>query len=175
MTEDGFTVAQQRALALVPKFSASLSIPCSAAIIWEVFSDHRRGHGTTSVQRVLVGMSTVDILASSAWFLSTWAVPRSSGWEFASGNRASCNFQGFLLQIAIGAPLYNSSLALFYTLIIKLRWTDIQLIRIERWIHAFILTFTIGTSILLLFLQQYNHVGAVRLCIYIILHHQNLL
>lgn len=161
MAKAAFTVAQQKALALVPKFTAPLSMICSAGIIWQVVSDQRRGKGTNSVQRVLVGMSAVDILASSAWFMSTWAVPRESGWPFAAGNQASCNVQGFLLQIAIGAPLYNSSLALFYTLIIKLRWTDKQLMRIERWVHVFILTFTVGTSILLLFLEQYNQVGAV--------------
>jgi hypothetical protein len=174
MARNEFTIAQQRALALVPKFTAFISIPCSMAIVWEVLSDHRRGRGTNSIQRILVGMSVVDILASFAWFLSTWAVPRESGWAFAAGNRASCNFQGFLLQIAIGAPLYNSSLALFYTLIIKLRWTDKQLIRIERLVHAFILTFTIGTSILLLLLDQYNHVGAVSntvLCCSIVFLH----
>ena len=101
------------------------------AIIYEVVSDHRKGRGTNSIQRVLVGMSLVDILASSAWFLSTWATPKENGWPYAAGNRVSCNYQGFLLQIAIGAPLYNSSLALFYTLIIKLRWSDKQIWRIE--------------------------------------------
>ncbi|KAG7355032.1 hypothetical protein IV203_004388 [Nitzschia inconspicua] len=161
MSSGAFTVSQQRALALVPKFTSSFSIPCSIAIIWEVLSDHRRGRGTTSIQRVLVGMSVVDICASSAWFLSTWAVPKESGWAFAAGNKATCDFQGFLLQMAIGAPLYNSSLALFYTLIIKLRWSDKELIRIERWIHGFILSFTIGTSFLMLFLKQYNQIGAV--------------
>ena len=155
-------MAQKRALAIVPKVTSSLSIPCSVAIIYEVVSDHRKGRGTNSIQRVLVGMSIVDILASSAWFLSTWATPKENGWPYAVGNQASCNYQGFLLQIAIGAPLYNSSLALFYTLIIKLRWSDKQIWRIEKWVHSFILTFTVGTSFLLLFLEQYNQVGAVR-------------
>jgi hypothetical protein len=162
--DTAFTETQQRALAIVPKFTASLSIPCSMAIIYEVISDRRKGRGTNSVQRVLVGMSVVDILASSAWFLSTWAVPTDSGWPYAAGNRASCNYQGFLLQIAIGAPLYNSSLALFYILIIKLRWSDEQIWRMERWVHSFILTFTVGTSFLLLSLGQYNQIGAVRVC-----------
>jgi hypothetical protein len=156
---------QQLALAVIPKITASLSIPCSFGIIYEVIisdSMHQKKK-TTSVQRILVGMSVVDICASFAWFLSTWAVPTSSGWALSSGNIGTCNFQGFLLQIAIGAPLYNSSLALFYTLIIKLRWSNKQLVKIEYFVHAFILSFTIGTAILLLFLEQYNHVGAVSI------------
>ena len=154
-----YTLRRERALAITPKFGSSLSIPCSMFIIYEVYCDHRT-KGSNSVQRALVGMSCVDILASSAWFMSTWAVPKGS-FALSAGNRATCDFQGFLLQLAVGAPLYNSSLALFYLLIIKKRWTDAMLVRMERWVHAFILSFTIGTSFLLLFLEQYNHIGAV--------------
>jgi hypothetical protein len=106
-------------------------------------------------------MSIVDICASFAWFLSTWAVPADSGFAYASGNVTSCNFQGFLLQLAIGAPLYNSSLALFYLMVIKYNWTNEMLVCIEKVVHAFVLIFAVGTSIALLPLKQYNHVGAV--------------
>jgi hypothetical protein len=156
----GLTLPQERALAIMPKVTSPISIISSLFIIHEVYCDHRTPRGTTAVQRALVGMSIVDVLASSAWFLSTWAVPEGS-FAFAAGNRASCNFQGFFLQLAVGAPLYNSSLALFYILMIKLRWTDTQLARIERWVHGFIMCFSIGTSILLLQLEQYNHIAAV--------------
>jgi len=158
----GYTLAQEQALALVPKFTSSLSIPCSCFLLYEVYMDHKILGRTSSVQRVLAAMAMVDILASSAWFMSTWAIPADSGFAFAKGNKASCNFQGFLLQLAIGAPLYNSSLALFYILMIKHRWSEDQLKRMEKWVHGFILSFTIGSSILLLCLDQYNHVGAVR-------------
>jgi hypothetical protein len=156
----GYTVAQERALAIMPKVTSPISIVCSLFIVHEVYCDFKTPRGTTAVQRALVGMSIIDLLASFAWFLSTWAVPEGS-FAFAAGNITSCNFQGFLLQLAIGAPLYNSSLALFYILMIKLRWTDTQLKRLERWVHGFIISFSIGTSILLLYLEQYNHIAAV--------------
>lgn len=156
----GLTLTKERALAICPKISAAISIPCSCYIIYEVIHDHRT-RGTSPVQRALAAMSCIDIMASSAWFLSTWAVPSDSGFAYASGNRTSCNFQGFLLQLAIGAPLYNSSLALFYLLMIKMRWSNLQLAKIERWVHIFIMSFTWGTSILLLKLEQYNHIAAV--------------
>jgi hypothetical protein len=155
----GFTLAQERALAICPKISAAISIPCSISIIWEVIY-LMRTRGATPVQRSLMAMSCVDVLASSGWFLSTWAVPKGS-FAYAAGNRASCDFQGFLLQLAIGAPLYNSSLAIFYLLMIKRRWTDDKLKLIERSVHVIILSFSFGSSILLLLLEQYNHVGAV--------------
>jgi len=156
------SLAKERALAICPKISASISMPCSFFIVCEVIHDHRTRGSTTSIQRTLLAMSCVDILASSAWFMSTWATPEENGWAYAAGNQRTCDYQGFLLQLAIGAPLYNSSLALLYLLMIKMRWTDEQLRRVEVWIHASILSFTIGTSIFLLQIEQYNHIGAVR-------------
>ena len=133
----GLTFPQEAALAIFPKVSATVSIPCSIFIIYEVIYDFRT-RGTTPVQRALMAMSCVDILASSAWFLSTWAVPEGS-FAFSAGNQASCVFQGFLLQMAIGAPLYNSSLALFYTLMIKKRWTEIMRLKTYKGIETHLL------------------------------------
>ena len=55
------------------------------------------------MKRALVGMSCGDILSSVGWFLSTWAAPVDSGAPYVAGNEKTCAFQGFLLQIAIGA------------------------------------------------------------------------
>jgi hypothetical protein len=66
-----------------------------------------------------------------------------------------------MLQLAIGAPLYNCSLALYYLLVIKYNWSNEMLHRIERWVHVAILSFSIGSSIALLPLEQYNPIGTV--------------
>ena len=153
------TSTQELLLAIIPKIGASISIPCSLFIISESIGDHRRGRGT-AIQRALVGMSCVDVSASFAWWLSNWATPRDTG-GLARGNFASCQFQGFLLQLAVGAPLYNCSLSLYYMLVIRYNWTNEQLAKIERFVHAFILTFTIGTSIAGLPLTMYNRIDTV--------------
>lgn len=150
---------QELALAITPRVGAVLSIPSSMFIISEAISDHQKGKGT-AIQRALVGMSVVDVLASFAWGLSTWAVPEGTT-PLARGNVVSCNFQGFLLQFAIGAPLYNCSLSLYYVLVIRYNWTNERLAKIERFVHAFIITFTLGTSIAGLPLTMYNNFGTV--------------
>lgn len=154
----GYSLLQEQVLAISPKVSSTISIPCSCFVVYEIWRERGR---VTAVQRTLVAMSAVDVLASVAWFFSTWAVPAESGFAYASGNEATCNAQGFLLQVAIGAPLYNCSLALLYLLMIKMRWTDQQLRKVERWIHAVVLVWTLGTAVLLLPLGQYNHIAAV--------------
>ena len=92
--------------------------------------------------------------------MSSWAVPRDT-WQYAIGNSATCNYQGFLLQLAIGAPLFNASLGLYYALLIRMKWTDKMLAQIEKYIHGVIWTFSIGTSFALLPLKQYNQIGQV--------------
>lgn len=59
------------------------------------------------------------------------------------------------------APLYNCSLALYYLLVIKFNWTNAKLVKIERYVHGLIITFTVGTSIAGLPLTMYNEVHAV--------------
>lgn len=101
-----------------------------------------------------------ELLDAIGWFLSTWAVPEGS-FAFAAGNQASCSFQGFLLQIVIGAPLYNCALAYFFFLVVKFDTSSKDLARMEKYVHGLIITFAVGTSILLLPLEQYNHIGTV--------------
>lgn len=108
------------------------------------------------MKRFLVGMSFADILSSIGWFLSTWAAPVESGVPFAAGNDRTCSFQGFLLQIAICAPLYNGALVLNYLLVIKYKWTNAQLLKLEPYLHAFIWIWGLGTSIVLLAMHLFN-------------------
>lgn len=150
---------QEIALAVVSKCTSAVAFPCNLFILYEIYCDSR-SKGTNSIKRTILGVTAIDMLASFAWFLSSWAVPRGS-FPLAAGNRASCNFQGFLLQLAIGAPLYNCSLSLYYVLILKYRWTDVRLRVVEMWVHVAVLTFAVGSSILLLPLEQYNPTGSV--------------
>lgn len=147
-------------LAVTPKCTAPISMLSNFFILYECYCDRKRGK-SNAIQRALVGMSCIDTLSSFAWFLSTWAVPADFGSAWSAGNQATCNFQGFLLQLAIGAPLYNCSLAMYYLLVIKYNWSNEMLHRIERWTHGAILSFSVGSAILLLPLTQYNPIGTV--------------
>jgi len=156
-----FTDTQLNAMAISPKVASSLSITGSSFILYESIQDYRQGKGSSSMKRALVGMSCVDILSSIGWFLSTWAAPVESGAPFAAGNDRTCAFQGFLLQIAIGAPLYNGALVLYYLLVIKHKWSNAQLLKLEPYLHAFIWIWCLGTSIVMLALNLLNFIGPV--------------
>ena len=79
------TLAQQKAVAIVPKCTAAASILGSATIIFLLtFREDKH----TTYHRLVLGMSLCDILASIAHFCTTWPIPRGTqGVYGAVGNQ----------------------------------------------------------------------------------------
>jgi hypothetical protein len=147
-------------LALTPKGAAAISIPCSMFVLYEISCDMRTNKAINSIQRTIICMTLIDVCTGVSWFLSTWASPRGYG-PMSAGNVTTCNIQGFLLQFGLGAPLYNSALAVYFLLIVRYRWTDRKLIILEHWVHVFILGFSFVSATVLIPLEFYNYSGAV--------------
>mmetsp|Transcript_12333 Transcript_12333/g.27797 ORF Transcript_12333/g.27797 Transcript_12333/m.27797 type:complete len:440 (-) Transcript_12333:273-1592(-) len=137
--------AQQVALALGPKFSASLSLLGSGWIILEVWRDRKKQ--ALVYHRLLLGLSCLDILVSSAWFLSTWPVPKeATGLVYNVGNQLTCNIQGFFIQLKGGNPLYNAWLALYFVCVVKRHWKERDLRAVEPYLHISAICVAVGTS-----------------------------
>lgn len=161
VNENYFTWEQQVALALVPKFTSSLGMTCSAFIVSELIRDHYNNEGNP-INRILFGVTAFEILDSTGWFLSSWALPsEQSDFAFAAGTIGTCNFQGFLLQAAIGAPLHNCALTFFFFLVVYKNCTTVQLQALEWKVHGFIDAYAVGSAIALLSLELYNPTNPV--------------
>ncbi|KAL7573588.1 hypothetical protein ACA910_008723 [Epithemia clementina (nom. ined.)] len=152
--------AEQTALALAPKFSAGLGLPCGVLLSLYIWRD-QLSHKGNPMLRALLSVSFYEILDAMAWFLSTWAAPRETQWVWASGTQASCSLQGFFLQFVIGAPLSSCAMAFYFYLVVIHDKTQQDLARIERFILGGIFLYALTTSIVLLVLGQYNPIGAV--------------
>jgi len=63
------TLAQQKAVAIAPKFTAFASILGSSTAAFLVW---KRAPNKTTYHRLVLGMSIVDLIASVAWFFTTW-------------------------------------------------------------------------------------------------------
>lgn len=63
------TPAQQKAVAIAPKFTAFASILGSSTAAFLVW---KRAPKKTTYHRLVFGMSIVDLIASVAWFFTTW-------------------------------------------------------------------------------------------------------
>jgi hypothetical protein len=167
-----YTYGQQVLLALMPKFTGFIGITCSLLLLSEIVLDYIKDPtNTNAIKRALVVACFYELMDSFGWFLSSWMIPSSEGFFGSSnGTISSRNFQGFLLQIAIGGPLCNGFLAfIFYTIVKGFDWhivedsyrnsdkeesiyNDVNTKRwsrmnyIEMFFYTFVLLFTFGSG-----------------------------
>jgi hypothetical protein len=156
-----YTEGQQALLALMPKFTGSVGITCSILLMSEIIRDYVKLNDTNPVKRALFFVTCFEISDTFGWWLSTWALPRDTDFLWAAGTWTSCNFQGFLLQIAIGVPLCNAFLTfILYTIVKGYGWdggtATATLILIERVFYSMVIIFAFGTSFLFLGIEMYN-------------------
>lgn len=150
-------------LAVVPKVPATLSIIGSSSIIYYVLTRRRKGNTVFLYHRIMLGMSCSDLVASIVYFLGTWLVPRGTEGRYgpvylASGNERTCDVSGFLVQFAVCSPIYNGMLALYYLLLVRFKWTEQRLHKIEPLFHTVPICFGFGTSVAGLVLRLYGNV-----------------
>ncbi|KAL3924776.1 MAG: hypothetical protein SGILL_000840 [Bacillariaceae sp.] len=107
-------------------------------------------------------MSVTDVIVSSAFFMSTWAIPKDSYVEIFPvygnvGTVATCNAQGFFLQLGVMLPMYNALLVLYYFVTIRMGWNEQRFQkRVEPFGHAFIWTFGIATATTALVMELFG-------------------
>jgi hypothetical protein len=140
-----FPIAQQKALAILPKITGLTSFFFSAILITSILRDKRKRQ--RPYQRLLVGISFVDLSASFWLSLSTWPIPRDSGVLWAVGTDATCNLQGFFTQFGVSSSFYNASLSIYYLMVVRYGWKDHQIRRIEPVLHAIPFLWAAITSI----------------------------
>jgi hypothetical protein len=153
------TVFQEQVLAIVPKITGFLGFPSAILLCVFIVTDHQHGKGNPML-RALLGASFFLGLDAFSWFLSTWCAPEWTGFAYASGTVASCEFQGFWLQFVIGAPLCQTLLSYYFYQVAVYERNDKELVKMEPYLFGGIFAYATITSFLLLGLKQYNHVGA---------------
>ena len=108
--------------------------------------------------RLMLGVSVADMSASLWFALSTWPVPAGTQgaavWEI--GNETSCKVQGFFVQTAICSSFYNTSLSVYFWLIIVKGWNEQMLKRIEWLFHGIPLSWAICSAITGLIMDVYG-------------------
>lgn len=85
----------------------------------------------------MFGMGLIDILASIAVFVGSWAIPANTN-RYAyqpMGNTTTCNVQAFFLVLGNGSLLYNFFLMIYYLLYIKYSYKEEDFHIIEPIMH----------------------------------------
>jgi len=130
----------QIGMIILQTLSAFLSFMGSSSIIMMIM---RGGKDSLSKihNRMLVGMSSMDLLNNIALGISVLAVPREVD-EFiygAKGNLRTCTAQGFFVIAGISVPCYNSMLNLYYLAVIRYNTPDHVLEKYEPYGHGYAL------------------------------------
>jgi hypothetical protein len=152
----GLSESQLKALALVPKFTSVLSISGSTWIAVQVLRS--KDKRSLVYHRMLFAFSIVDIIAVFGLFLTTWPMPKGTLNAFgAVGNVATCEAQGFVVQLHSALFIYNAMLSIYYCLVIcrNVREEEIRR-RYELYFHAIPLMFALSTSSAALGTNMYN-------------------
>lgn len=159
---------KSKVLAIAPKFTAFLSICGSLGIVLKVLSNASRRKKT--MHRIMASMSICDILASTWYFVGTWAIPKKTTSWFGDGDTEkifwaagdesgiSCSFAGFFNQFAVATPIYNTTLATFFLLVIFYGWSDARIVRIEWLLHTIPIGYALISSIFAVAADLYGHV-----------------
>lgn len=162
---------RQRILLWCPRVAAIFSFLGSSFIIWDIlWNRRRRGQPRASaaptgdhtvVQHVtmqhllLLCMSCIDVLSSTAWALSTLPMPEYDidsgeppwyGYYYgARGTFATCKAQAFFIQLGFASPMYNFSLAVYYLLVICYDWREDRIRKYRLYLLG--LPFTVGLAL----------------------------
>jgi hypothetical protein len=164
------TLAQQRAVAIAPKFTAGLSAISSLVTCVLILRPKRGGGGggarpptrnkNGTYHRLVLGMSLCCLSSSVAWFFTTWPIPRGTpGVYGAIGTQGTCTAQAFFAQFSLSSVMYNASLSVYFVLVIVRGWSDGRISRIEPFIHLHAIAWGLGTACASVGLGLFNQVG----------------
>ena len=109
----------------------------------------------------MIGLSCSDMIASTVNIFSTWPIPPDGDTFLASGTTATCTAQGFFNELGnLATPLYNTSLCLYYVLVIRQAWSEDRIrARAEPYMHAVPILIASTIAILGLPFTLYNNSG----------------
>jgi len=117
--------------------SSSLSVVGSCIIVFTIL----RGGWIKLCRlhnRLLLGISAIDVLYSIALGLSFIPSPRVDDCSFGKGNDITCTTQGFFLILGLAVPGYSTMLSVYYMATIVYSKTEEMLTqKFEPFMHAF--------------------------------------
>jgi len=134
--EEQWAPLQWMVISWIPRFTGTLSFIGSSSIIYMILSD-RENKLAKPNHRLMLSMSTFDVLSSAAMASSTWSFPRESNVYGSMGNMTTCKVQYFFATLGLAVPMYNASLCLLYLLTIRYRLHQRYFAtKIEPYLHA---------------------------------------
>jgi hypothetical protein len=154
---------QKIVLVLSKSVSATLSLIASSIIIYKIYLRYKSQSKSTVVvssslrssrndittyHRMLLGISTFDVIHSISSVFSSLLVPSYTQSTFAHGNTTTCSMQGAFQQLTPSIVIYMAMLNTYFMLKIRYNVPDSVInSQYEVWFHAFPTVHFLSTSI----------------------------
>ena len=156
-----YTEVQERSIVFAPIISACLSIFGSGSIIYTVLKDRKLGVWRVH-ERVLLAMSTCDIVSSFNHAMTSIPVPKEVPVFLASGNKSSCVVSAFINQFGLIVAFYNATLCWYFSLVIVKNMSEPQIEKIEWIVHGVPIVLGLLVTIMPLTQNTYRYEGTTR-------------
>jgi hypothetical protein len=136
--------SQEKLLSVLFVVSAALSILGSSTIVIKVLRNRSKA---SPYDRLMLGLSSFDILASLTFAMWPFLLPRETSKRvWAVGTDWTCTFVGFLTQLSFAAMLYNAALSYYCLLAVRFGVKRKQMAHYERWMHFSAILFPLVTA-----------------------------
>lgn len=113
--------------------SALLSICGVGTMIYLIL---RQRKYTGLFHRLILGMCTADLIASTQVYFHFFAMPKWTGTPLAQGNTSSCAAIAVPFLVQHASNMYSCQLAGYFLLMIRYRWSEERLVKkFEPWVH----------------------------------------
>jgi len=147
--------------------TGSISFIASATITIMIIK-HKDGL-SNPFQRLVFGLSAMDVAQSLAMILSPFSLPRDvEGVLWSTGSTLTCEIQGFALHLGFaGVPMYMFSLTVYYLYAIKYGMSDREFSDTkEPYLHAASIIWSIIGGVACWFSGSFNMLQAGNVCWY---------
>ena len=132
------TDKQEMILSVFLVCSAILSLVGSITIVYKILRSLCKNQTTTPYDRIILGLSCCDIVASCTYALGPYLLPRETSQRvWAIGDDSSCQKLGFLMQLSsLWAVWYNAMLSFYYLLTVRFQVKRQEFCKkYEPWLH----------------------------------------
>lgn len=155
------TDQQEVLMSTLGVISGCLSFIGSSLIVYRVVKN--RHEGTNSYDRLMLGLSLSDLVASFTFGFGPLLLPKDSSTRaWASGSDATCTLLGFTSQFSFCAVVYNGLLSVYYLLTVRFGVKkQVFATRYEPYFHAVAVLFFLLTSLGGVFIGLYSELEYV--------------
>ena len=152
-----YTESQSRLLTNIPRVTGTLSFLGSFIILYIILRDRKRKLKRV-YHRLLLAYSSIDVLVSMNFALSTLVVPKGTpGVWGAQGTIATCEASGFVTQFIMSQAAYASSICVYYVLVLRYQVQERSIAKyMEPLLHAFALITPLVMGTIMVLHDNYN-------------------